>query len=177
MPLYWYLRPRMVVLNPSSSVLEAARALEENRIGAVLVQDRGRLVGIVTDRDLAVRALGQSLDAKATRIAEVMTPSPVALRPENKRADAIRLMQEHNVRRIPLVEGGQIVGMVTLDDLLLDEAAPPTVRGLRLAGAASLVLRPPSPGWSSRSRRKQLWKAPTRLAPLLTSSPSPWSAG
>jgi CBS domain-containing protein/uncharacterized protein (DUF2267 family) len=165
MPLYWYLRPRMVVLNPSSSVLEAARALEENRIGAVLVQDRGRLVGIVTDRDLAVRALGQSLDAKATRIAEVMTPSPVALRPENKRADAIRLMQEHNVRRIPLVEGGQIVGMVTLDDLLLDEAAP--LEELAAIVQAQIAEGGPADSERTPSRRRSLSRAQTTLARMV----------
>lgn len=122
MPLYLYRRPRMVVLNSTSSVLDAARAIEQNRIGAVVVQDRGRLVGIVTDRDLAIRVLGQSLDAKTTRIADVMTPSPVALSLDDHLTDAIRLMREFSVRRIPLVEGGRVVGMVTLDDLLLDEA-------------------------------------------------------
>lgn len=120
MSLRWYRRPRLVVLNPNSSVLDAARAIEQNRIGAVVVQDRGRVVGVVTDRDLTVRAL----DPNTTEIAEVMTPSPLTLTPADSRADAIRLMQERNVRRIPLIEGGRLVGMVTLDDLLLDEAAP-----------------------------------------------------
>lgn len=124
MPLQWYRRPRVVILHPDSPVLDAARAIEQNRIGAVVVQDRGRLVGILTDRDLAVRALGRGLDAKATRLSEVMTPSPVTLTPADRREDAIRLMQERNIRRIPLVEEGRVVGMVTLDDLLLDEAAP-----------------------------------------------------
>lgn len=123
MPLHWYRRPRLVVLNPDSSVLEAARALEQNRVGAVVVQDRGRVTGIVTDRDLAVRALGRGLDPSVTTIAAVMTPSPSTLTPSDSSADAVRLMEERNVRRIPLVEGERVVGMVTLDDLLLDEAA------------------------------------------------------
>lgn len=124
MPLQWYRRPRLVVLNPNGPVLDAARAIEQNRIGAVVVQDKGQVVGIVTDRDLAVRALGRGLDAKATRLSEVMTQSPVTLAPADSREDAIRLMQERNIRRIPLVEEGRVVGMVTLDDLLLDEVAP-----------------------------------------------------
>ncbi len=124
MTLQWYRRPRLVVLKPDASVLEAARAIEQNNIGAVVVQDRGRVVGIVTDRDLAVRALGRELDASSTKIADVMTPSPVTLPPSAKSSEAIRLMQDRNVRRIPLVEGERVVGMVTLDDLLLDEAAP-----------------------------------------------------
>lgn len=124
MSLRWYARPRMVVLNPDHSILEAARAIEQNRIGAVVVRDEGRTVGIVTDRDLAVRALGRGLAPSTTRIADVMTPSPVTLTPADGIADAIAVMQERNVRRIPLVEGDRLVGMVTLDDLLLDEAAP-----------------------------------------------------
>jgi CBS domain-containing protein len=73
MTLHWHRRPRFVVLNPDSFVLEAARAIEQNRVGAVVVQDSGRVVGIVTDRDLAVRALGRALDPSATEIADVMT--------------------------------------------------------------------------------------------------------
>src|SRR5690606_27443036 len=124
MPLNAYRRPRMVVLNANSSVLEAARAMEQNRIGAVFVQDGGQLVGVVTDRDLAVRALGRALDPEATMISDVMTPTPLTLSPTDSIDDAIQLMQDRNVRRIPLVDGKRIVGVVTLDDLLLDEAAP-----------------------------------------------------
>ena len=165
MPLYWYRRPRMVVLNPSSSVLDAARAIEQNRIGAVLVQDRGRLVGVVTDCDLAVRVLGQSLDAKATRIADVMTPSPVALSPEDKLTDAIRLMQEDNVRRIPLVEAGRIVGMVTLDDLLLDEAAP--LEELAAIVQAQIGEGGPADSDKTPARRRSLSRAQATLARMV----------
>ncbi len=124
MSLRWYRRPRMVVLKPEHSVRDAARAIEQNRIGSVVVQDQGRVVGIVTDRDLAVRVLGFARDALATRISEVMTEMPVTLTLAESVADAIDVMQAWNVRRIPLVEGERVVGMVTLDDLLLDEAAP-----------------------------------------------------
>ena len=58
MSLKWYVRPRIVALKSDASVLDAARAIEHNNIGAVVVQDKGSVVGIVTDRDLAIRALG-----------------------------------------------------------------------------------------------------------------------
>lgn len=124
MNLHWYRRPRMVILDSNAAAMDAARAIEQNRIGAVVVQDKGHIVGIVTDRDLAVRVLGRGHDAASTKIAEVMTPFPATLTPNDSLADAVWLMQERNVRRIPLVEGERVVGMVTLDDLLLDEAAP-----------------------------------------------------
>ena len=124
MSLKWYRMPRMVVLKPSSSVLEAARAIEKNNIGAVIVQDDRRVVGLVTDRDLAVRVLGRGLDPRTTTLADVMTSPVATLSPTDSQSDAIWLMQQRNIRRIPLVEADRIVGIVTLDDLLLDEAAP-----------------------------------------------------
>ena len=124
MSLRWYRTPRMVVLDSNSSVLEAARAIEHNNIGAVIVQRDGRIVGLMTDRDLAVRVLGRGLDPEATTLGEVMTAPVVTLAPTDSQNDAIRLMQQRNIRRIPLVEEERAVGIVTLDDLLLDEAAP-----------------------------------------------------
>jgi len=124
MSLRWYRRPRLVVLNPKDPVLDAARAIERNNIGAVVVQDKGHVAGIVTDRDLTIRVVGQGLDPTTTKLAEIMTTPVVVLSPRDSQTDAIRLMQEKTIRRIPLVEAGRIVGMVTLDDLLLDEAAP-----------------------------------------------------
>jgi CBS domain-containing protein len=124
MSLKWYQRPRLVVLAPGTPVLDAARAIENNSIGAVVVQDNGQVVGIVTDRDLTIRVVGRGLDPKTTQLREVMTTPVITLSLRDGQDDAIRMMQERNVRRIPLVERGRFVGMVTLDDLLLDEAAP-----------------------------------------------------
>lgn len=123
MSLRWYRRPRLVILHPQAPVLEAARALENNAIGAVLVQSKGRLVGIVTDRDLALRVVGEGLDSRSTKIRDVMSRGVVTLEPSDSQADALALMQRLGIRRIPLVENDGIVGMVTLDDLLLDESA------------------------------------------------------
>ncbi len=124
MSLKWYARPRLVALKPDTSVLEAARAIEQNNIGAVVVQDKGSVVGILTDRDLAIRVLGRGLDPHTTTVGEVMTAGVVSLALSDTQSSAIRLMQKRSIRRIPLVEGGRFVGIVTLDDLLLDEAAP-----------------------------------------------------
>lgn len=165
MSLYWYRRPRLVVLSSKSPVLEAARAMENNSIGAIMVEDSGRIVGIVTDRDLAVRALGHKLDPEKTTIAEVMTPSPLMLTLEDSREEAIALMQQRNVRRIPLSENGRIVGMVTLDDLLLDEAAPLD----ELAAIVQAQIGEGGPAESPRSpaRRRSLARAEATLSRLI----------
>ncbi len=123
MSLQSYQWPRLVILNRNASAMEAARALENNEIGAILVQHESRLAGIVTDRDLAVRVVGQALDARETTLAQVMSENVVTLPPEASRIEALRLMQERRIRRVPLVANGAALGVVTLDDLLADEAA------------------------------------------------------
>ena len=123
MSLKWYQRPRLVALDPATPVLDAARAIENNSIGAVVVQEKGQVVGIVTDRDLTIRVVGRGLDPKTTQLRDVMTTPVITLSLRDGQDDAIRVMQDRNVRRIPLVEQGRVVGMVTLDDLLLDETA------------------------------------------------------
>lgn len=157
MSLRWYVRPYLVVLKPGTSVLDAARAIEENNIGAVVIQDEGSVVGIVTDRDLTIRVLGRGLDPHKTTVGEVMTAGVVSLSPTDSQASAIRLMHKRNVRRIPLVEEGRFVGMVTLDDLLLDEAAPID----RLAAIVEAQIGEGGPATSERSpaRRRSAARA------------------
>lgn len=124
MTLKLYVTPRLVVMTPQSTALEAARAMENNRIGAVMVVDKGRVVGMVTDRDLSIKVIGQEKDPKTTPIKDIMTSPVVTLSPKNTHEDAIKLMIETNIRRIPLIEDDRLVGIVTLDDLILDEAVP-----------------------------------------------------
>lgn len=110
---------RLVVQNPSTSAYDAARALESNHIGAVIVQDAGKVTGIVTDRDLALRVIGFDRDPREVQLRDVMTPNPVTLPIHASEREAAELMRHRHVRRIPLVDGDRIVGIVTLDDLIL----------------------------------------------------------
>lgn len=124
MSLRFYRKPRLVALNPRTTVIEAGRAIEANNIGAVVVVDKGSVAGIVTDRDLVLRVVARGLDPKATFVSDIMSSPAAVLSLEDSQRDAIQLMQERNIRRVPLVDGEQLAGMVTLDDLMLDEAAP-----------------------------------------------------
>lgn len=120
MSLEQFRRTRIVVLRPTSTAYQAARAMEDNHIGAVLVSDSGRLMGIVTDRVLALAVLGGGLDGKTTPLGEVMSEEAVTCDIGAGLDEVVRLMQQHGVRRIPLVEEGRPVGLVTLDDLVVD---------------------------------------------------------
>lgn len=122
MSLEQYCHKRMVVLNPTASAYEAVRALENNHIGMVVVQEGGAVVGVATDRDLALRVIGQELDPERTPLRDVMTPDPRTLTPDDSEFQAATLMRARHVRRIPIVEDGRAVGMVTLDDLILTGA-------------------------------------------------------
>jgi CBS domain-containing protein/uncharacterized protein (DUF2267 family) len=122
MSLEPYRRPRMVVLHPWSTAREAARAMMANHIGAVLVAEHAELVGIVTDRDLAVEVVAAGLDPHATLLHEIMSGEIAALDIGASVNDVVRTMREHACRRVPLTERGKPAGLVTLDDLLLEGA-------------------------------------------------------
>ena len=119
MSLEGYRREKMIVLPARSTVYQAARAMADNHIGAVLVSESGQLTGIVTDRDLALAVIGGGLDPRATRLREVMTEALVTCPIEAELATVARLMRDAAVRRVPILEEGRLVGLITLDDLVL----------------------------------------------------------
>jgi CBS domain-containing protein/uncharacterized protein (DUF2267 family) len=162
MTLERYRRPRLVVQNPGTPIREAARAMESNRIGTVVVLDRGRIVGILTDRDLAVRVIAAGHDTRTLLVRDVMTPEPSTLPIQATAVQALELMRLRRARRIPLTDRGQMVGLVTIDDLMLSgevsrEAISRVIRA-QLAEPAELKpagpthpVKPVHPRFPSRS--------------------------
>lgn len=110
----------MVVLTQNATVYQAARAMADNHIGAVLVSHASKLSGMVTDRDLAIGVLGGDLDPKTTPLSEVMSEGVVTCDVSATLDDVVRLMIDHAVRRIPITENGRPVGLITFDDLVVD---------------------------------------------------------
>jgi CBS domain-containing protein len=101
-------------------IAEAADAMDRLAVGAlVVVEPDGRPVGIVTDRDLVVRALARRVSADA-RIDSVMSTDLVTLAPDADLRDALRIFESHPIRRLPLVADQHVVGMLTMDDLVVD---------------------------------------------------------
>lgn len=119
MSLERYRRARMVVLSPRSSAHAAARAMADNHIGSVLIAERQLLLGIVTDRDLALEVVAGDL-AHSTALSEVMSDRVAGVPITASVDDVVRTMREHGCRRVPLLEDGKPVGLVTLDDLIID---------------------------------------------------------
>jgi CBS domain-containing protein len=102
-----------------ASIAEAARQMNQRAVGALVVLEEERPVGIVTDRDLVVRGLARSLPADA-RVDMVMTTELVTLPADADLRQAISLFYRHPFRRLPLVEDGRMVGLLSVDDLVLD---------------------------------------------------------
>jgi CBS domain-containing protein len=101
------------------SVLDAARRMRDRQVGTVIVVDDLRPVGMVTDRDLTVRVLAAGLDPKATRVSEVMTPSPTTIREDDSIETALGCMRAGRFRRLPVVgRDGRLLGILALDDIL-----------------------------------------------------------
>jgi CBS domain-containing protein len=108
---------------PGASVRAACCLMAEHQCGSVLVTERGRLLGIFTEGDLIRRVLAPGLDPNLTLLIEVMTTDPDTIRPREPVAEAIRRMDEFGYRHLPVVQGGQVVGVVALRDCSIEDLA------------------------------------------------------
>ena len=111
-------RPQAVSLPPGATVAEACRMMRDHRIGAVLVMDQDDLQGIFTERDAVYRVLAEGLAPDQTRLDQVMTSELVTLEPETAAVDALRLMSQIGFRHLPIVEAGQVHGVISLRDFV-----------------------------------------------------------
>jgi predicted transcriptional regulator/uncharacterized protein (DUF2267 family) len=131
---------RMLIQSPNASAYEAARALTNQHVGAVIVEDAGQIVGILTDRDLTERVVAAELDPKETPLRDIMSPEPFTVSAADSEEQAIKLMRARHIRRVPIVHGSRTVGIVTLDDLLMtasvDVATAGDIVGAQLAEPA-----------------------------------------
>jgi CBS domain-containing protein len=114
-------------LPASATVADAAQHMRELDIGDVLVEHEGRLAGIVTDRDIVVRAIAEGRDV-TSKLGDIVSSEVVCITPAESSDDAIRLMRERALRRVPVIENGRPVGIVSLGDLA-GERDPRSVLG------------------------------------------------
>jgi CBS domain-containing protein len=110
-----------VCMAASESVSAAAKAMKERGIGTVLVLSGGRLAGLVTDRDIAIRVLAENRDPLSTRVGDICSSELAVLSPDDTVAEATRLVRDRAVRRLPVIADGTPVGVVSIGDLTLDQ--------------------------------------------------------
>lgn len=108
---------------PHTPVREAARLMKTMQVGALLVVEHGRLVGIFTERDALTRVLAEGRDAETTPLMQVMTLDPITIHPDQSFIMALHLMYENGFRHVPVAENGRPLGMVSARDALEVEEA------------------------------------------------------
>jgi CBS domain-containing protein len=113
--------PDPITMPATSSVFEAACAMRDANIGDIIVLDGGRTCGILTDRDIVVRAVAGGRDIARTKVAEICSQELTTVSPTDSVEDAVRLMREKAIRRLPVVEGDKPVGIVSIGDLAVSQ--------------------------------------------------------
>lgn len=119
------------VVDPDTRVDEVARQMADLSIGAMPVVSEGRLYGIVTDRDIVLRVLAEDKTPSQVHAGDIVTADVVTIGPDADSAEAAALMAQHQIRRLAVVEGDQLVGMVSLGDISVEAET----------GEASVALR------------------------------------
>lgn len=112
--------PHPVTMSEAAPALDGARKMKEQDIGDVIVVDGDRICGVVTDRDIVVRVVADGRDPSKTRLGEVCSRQLVTVSPDDDLVRAGKLMRERAVRRMPVVESGKAVGIVSIGDLAVE---------------------------------------------------------
>jgi len=107
----------VITLQRNLSALDAVKIMNKNRIGCLIVVDNGQIAGILTERDMLERVLEECKDPKETRVSEIMTEDVMVGKPDMELVEATRLLFEKKVKKLPIVEGNRLVGLVTLTDI------------------------------------------------------------
>ena len=107
----------VITCTPSTPIMEVAKHMKNNDIGSVPVVNNNQLVGLITDRDVIVRCIALGLDPNKTQAQDCMTKNPVTVTPETDAHEAADLMASEQVRRLPVVKNGALVGICVLGDL------------------------------------------------------------
>lgn len=123
-------------VRPEDTLEQGAQAMIERKTGSAVVTDSGKLVGIVTERDV-LRAVANGRVPWSTKIADVMTHDPISVTPDTQTTDAIQIMLKGGFRHLPICEEGNLVGLVSLRELLRAQALP--LIGSTIAGSGSAL--------------------------------------
>lgn len=107
-------------VNPSNTVVEAAQVMQKLNVGSVPVFDQNKVVGVVTDRDIVVRNVAHGKIPQETKVQDVMTSQVTTVTPDMDVEEVSKIMAQQQIRRVPVVENNQLVGILSLGDIATD---------------------------------------------------------
>ena len=108
---------------PDAIVFDALQILARHEVGALLVMEGDKLVGVFSERDYTRKVALQGKNSKTMRVAEIMTPNVITVTPDTRTRECMALMSNKRIRHLPVVEGGKVVGMLSIRDLMDDVIA------------------------------------------------------
>ncbi|HEY1892201.1 MAG TPA: CBS domain-containing protein [Steroidobacteraceae bacterium] len=109
----------VVTVKPSDDLIAAAHAMREKHVGYLIVSERARVIGVLTDRDIVVAVLAQEVDARTLKVGDVMTRDPLLIEEDQSIEAVLCHMREAGVRRVPVVDrSGALSGVLSIDDVL-----------------------------------------------------------
>jgi CBS domain-containing protein len=120
-------------LEASDSIVAAARTMRDGNVGDVVIVEKGQIQGILTDRDIVVRGLAEGRDPARTTVGEICSRELTVLSPTDSVGDAVKVMRDKAIRRLPVVEGGRPVGIVSLGDLAVERDPESALGGISAA--------------------------------------------
>lgn len=112
-----FMTRRLVTMDASETLTAAARQMRDAAIGDVIVTNAGHVHGIVTDRDISVRGVAEALDPDTTALSEILSRNVITVTPHDDAVAAADLMRTYSVRRLPVLDDGELVGVISLGDL------------------------------------------------------------
>ena len=107
-------------LSPSDSVFDALRQLADHNVGAMMVMDQGRLVGVFSERDYTRKIALAGKSSKDTQVKDIMTPDVLTVSPQTRTRECMALMSQKKIRHLPVVEAEKVLGMISIRDIMND---------------------------------------------------------
>lgn len=124
-----------ICLSSNTALIDVARQMREYDIGDVLLTDDDRISGMITDRDIVIRALAAGRDPTGTTAGEIASRDLITLSPDDPLDRAVQLMREHSVRRLPVCQDGRPIGMVSIGDLAMQRDPSSALADISAAAA------------------------------------------
>jgi len=143
MSLQKFCQRPVVTISPEQTIVEACQLLRDRNVGCLVAVDGEKPCGMLTDRDIALKIIGEQKEFQRTKVRDIMTANPTCISVNKTVHELTALMHSHHVRRVPIVDGkDKVLGMVTLDDLLILLGQEMADIGQGVSGA---LFRPPVP--------------------------------